>query len=266
MYRPLPGILAGLLTFMGVVASPWAAAPPSVPRVAEALLVGTGPDALGTLIDELLGERADERHLVAWLRRAEEVAEVGTLDLIVTDLPAGREPRVRVAVQHDPARRRVGSVAFTIDGRRLEAEAAWRLWRRIDADEGLESQAGRRHHPYLLGVDRHAIHRWYQDQGFREASVAVKLTQDGRLVEVEWQITRGPAISLKRLIFLIFRSGSGGRRGAPPRPARACRPRPAACGATSAACRTCSARRGSPARRCRWPSWSGPWTPRAIAL
>ncbi|MCB9549750.1 MAG: BamA/TamA family outer membrane protein [Myxococcales bacterium] len=169
-----------------------AAAPAPGPQIIGVRLVGEATEGLPALLDELLGQRDGEKTFVAWVRRAEEVAGVGTLDVLSQAVDATRDARARVVVLHDPTPRRVSNVAFVIDGAAMDAEAAWRLWRRIDADEGLESQAGRRHHPYLVGVDRRAIQAWYQDQGFREAGVTVDVKVDGGLVDVTWQVQRGP--------------------------------------------------------------------------
>jgi len=170
------------------------AAPPeaTTPRIVDVRAEGSAE--LQAVAEELVGQLAKPKRLVAFVRQAEALAGVGALDLELEPLPEERgvSPRVVVVVHMAPEATHIGSVGVVVDGKPLEDEAGWRLLRRIDADQGLESGAGRRQHPWLLGLDRQALVRWYQERGYASVRVEVKVESTHGLTRVVWQVTRGP--------------------------------------------------------------------------
>lgn len=175
-----------------------AAAVAAAPRVLDARFEGAPAavdEAARQVLGPLIGDPLSPEAL------ADAVRALGALDGVggVVVEERARGSGVALVFRHDRQPRRVGGVAYAVDGEALDEAASWRLHRRIDAAVGLHHGAGERYHPSLLDRDRDLIERWHRDRGYRDARVDHVARLGDDLAAVRWRIERGPRYRVERV-------------------------------------------------------------------
>ncbi|MCB9553793.1 MAG: BamA/TamA family outer membrane protein [Myxococcales bacterium] len=160
------------------------------PRVIDARLEAAPAGArepARRVLAELVGQPADRAAIAAAVQAVGGLDGVGGVSVDERAVVGG----VALVFRSDGRRRRVGDVAWLIDGLTLEAAAGWRLHRRIDAGAGLYLAAGERFHPHLMALDEAAVAGWHRDRGYRDVRVeaAARLGED--LATVVFRVDRG---------------------------------------------------------------------------
>ncbi len=168
-------------------------------RVVAARLEGSpadDPGAARAVVQRAIGRPPDDATLAAVVRDLERVPGVGSLRVRRRHDADG----VHVVFAHDGVRRRVADISFVIDGTPVDATAAVRWHRRLDASTaGLHLAPGTRHHPFLLDLDRATLVAWCDARGYRGAKVRPEVAHVGGLTTLTWHLDRGPPYEVTSL-------------------------------------------------------------------
>lgn len=149
------------------------------------------PALMAALGAELEGEAATEEVLVEAVRRLEEVAGVGDVEVVRRRVDGG----VEVVFRYRQRQRRISALRFAVPPERgLAGLSPAEVRRRVAAAIGpLHVEPGSVFHPFLARVDRDAIRRYLRERGYREARVDVAVAPVGPgLVRVTFGVRPGP--------------------------------------------------------------------------
>lgn len=181
---PIRALRIVIAICLGLLASVASAA---APRVVSVDLDGAPLPGASATLDTLLGREASPVELARLLRALEDIDGSGSFDVELAE----QRGRATVRVHHLKRTRRVGEIAVQVDGEDLGAERSRALLRRVAVRNRIFLAGGRRHHPYLLEVDRLALMRFYVARGYRDVEVTAVVLQRPGLVDVGWQVRRG---------------------------------------------------------------------------